>query len=63
MIRTSINLTDEMHDWYKKEAEKIGISLNAMFIFALLQYQREQMVIPNVGDMIEAYHKFKDMQE
>lgn len=54
LIRTSIRLTPEMHEWYKEEASKIGIPMNAMIIFALKQYQREEDMLPNIPDIIQA---------
>jgi hypothetical protein len=55
IVTTSIRFSKEMHDWYKKEAERINVPFNAMVIFALLQYQREQMVVPNIPSMMEVY--------
>jgi hypothetical protein len=54
LVRTSLRLTKDMHDWYKDEASKIGIPLNAMIVFALLQYQREQTILPNIPDIVQA---------
>lgn len=54
LIRTSIRLTPEMHEWFKKEAESIGIPMNAMIIFALKQYQREETVLPNLPEIMKA---------
>lgn len=62
IVSTSIRLTKEMHEFYKKEAERIGVPLNAMMIFALLQYQREQSVIPNLPSMMEAYNELKNFK-
>lgn len=62
IVTTSIRLKKEMHEWYKKEAEKIGVPFNSMVIFALLQYQREQMVVPNIPGMMEAFQESKKIK-
>jgi hypothetical protein len=54
LVRTSLRLTKDMHDWYKTEANNIGIPLNAMIVFALMQYQREQTILPNIPDIVQA---------
>lgn len=57
-IKTSLRLTEEMHEWYKEEAEKIGIPMNALIIFAMKQYQREEMVLPNLPEMLKTFAAF-----
>lgn len=42
MAKTSITMSDEIHKWYKTQAEKVGVPLNSMMVFALLQYKQEQ---------------------
>ncbi|MEW8987721.1 MAG: hypothetical protein AB2401_12110 [Bacillus sp. (in: firmicutes)] len=59
IVTTSVRFSKEMHEWYKKEAERINVPFNAMIIFALLQYQREQMVVPNLPGMMEAFQEHK----
>ncbi|SHT65825.1 Uncharacterised protein [Mycobacteroides abscessus subsp. abscessus] len=59
LIRTSIRLTEDMHEWYKREAEKIGIPMNALMIFALKQYQREEAIIPNLPNLFKAMEEEK----
>lgn len=36
--RMSIKVSEEMHDWLKVEAEKRGLTMNAIIIFALETY-------------------------
>lgn len=57
VVTTSIRFSKEMHDWFKEEAQRINVPFNSMIIFALLQYQREQMVVPNIPGMMEALKK------
>lgn len=59
--RTTISLSEDMHEWYKKEAEKIGVPFNALVVFAMLQYQKEQMVVPNIPGLMEAMQTIKGM--
>ena len=62
-IRTSIRLTTEMHEWFKAEAEKIGIPMNAMVVFALKQYMREESVLPNLPEIIKAMVESNKLRE
>lgn len=57
-IKTSLRLTGEMHEWYKAKSEEVGIPMNAMIIFAMLQYQREETVLPNLPEMLKAMVDF-----
>lgn len=38
----SIRLTGELHKWLKEEAEKRGMSANALISYVLSEYKREQ---------------------
>jgi predicted HicB family RNase H-like nuclease len=40
-VGTSLRLTADVHEWYKKEAEKMGMSMNSFIAFALVQYKEE----------------------
>ena len=35
-------LTEELYEWLKEEAEKKGISINALISFVLSDYKNEQ---------------------
>jgi len=38
----SLRLTEELYEWLKEEAEKKGISINALISFVLSDYKNEQ---------------------
>lgn len=38
----SLRLTEELYEWLKEEAEKKGISINALISFVLSDYKDEQ---------------------
>jgi predicted HicB family RNase H-like nuclease len=38
----SLRLNEELHEWLKKEAEKRGISVNALISYILSEYKDEK---------------------
>ena len=46
--RMSIKVSEELYDFIAKEAEKDGLSMNAVIIFALNTYKNQQTVGPNL---------------
>lgn len=55
--RLNAHISEEMHTWLKIEAEKRGLSMNAIVIFALETYYMQQQVMPNMGRMLEQLEK------
>ena len=51
--RMSIKVSEEMHEWLKIEAEKRGLTMNAIAIFALENYYREAIALPNIQKAME----------
>ena len=54
--RMSIKVSEEMHAWLSVEAEKRGLTMNAIVIFALENYYRESIALPSIQkamDMLE----------
>jgi len=49
--RMNIKVAEEMHEWLQKEADKRGLTMNAVIIFALETYQNQREVIPNISKM------------
>lgn len=63
LIRTTLRLTPEMHEWFKAEAENIGIPMSALVVFALKQYQREELILPNIPEIIKAMSEANKLQQ
>lgn len=54
--RMSIKVSEEMHEWLQESAEKRGLTMNAIIIFALEGYYNQEIVIPQIkamGEMLE----------
>lgn len=49
-IRVNINISAEMHQFYKEQAVKTGVSMSAMMSFALMQ---QMMIIKQNQKKIE----------
>lgn len=57
--RLNVKISADMHDWLKTEAEKRGLTMQAIVIFALENYYKEQMMFP-VIDKIDGLVKWRD---
>ena len=51
--RMSIKVSEEMHDWLKIEADKRGLTMNAIIIFALENYYKETVALPSIQKAME----------
>lgn len=51
--RMSIKVSEEMHDWLKIEADKRGLTMNAIIIFALENYYKESIALPSIQKAME----------
>lgn len=49
----NVRLTPEMHEFLKVSAEKRGLTMNAMVIFALETYFNQQQVLPHIEELLE----------
>lgn len=60
--RMSIKVSEELYNYISNEAEKEGLSMNAVIIFALNTYKTQNTVVPNIEvmkDLLEALEKEK----
>lgn len=58
--RMSIKVSEEMYNWVSDEAEKRGLTMNAVVIFALETYYNQQNVLPQLSAMKELYEKMSN---
>lgn len=49
----SIKVSEDMHTWLQVEAEKRGLTMNAIIIFALETYYTQTTVMPNLAKLQE----------
>ena len=49
----NIKVSEELYNYISAEAEKHGLSKNAVVIFALLNFQMQNAVVPNLTEIIE----------
>jgi len=54
MKKVTLRLNENMYGWFKNEAEEIGIPMHSLIVLALLQYQRQETILPNLPEMIKA---------
>lgn len=57
--RMSIKVSEEMYNWISDEAEKRGLTMNAVVIFALETYYNQQTVMPNISAMKELFEQMQ----
>ena len=60
--RMSIKVSEEMHEWLKVEAEKRGLTMNALVIFALENYYTQTMALPNMQKVMQYVEEQKNME-
>ncbi|WP_144514027.1 hypothetical protein [Bacillus sp. FJAT-22090] len=58
--KMSIKISEDMHEWIAFEAEKRGLTMNAVIIFALETYQQQSTILPNIAMMKEMMDKLEN---
>lgn len=61
--RMSIKVSEDMHTWLQQEADKRGLTMNAVIIFALETYYNQTTVMPNIPKMMEALEKLEQVEK
>lgn len=51
--KLSLRLNENMYEWYKNQAEEMGIPMHSVIIMALVQYQRTETVLPNLPGFVK----------
>lgn len=55
--RMSIKISEEMHDWIRKESDRRGLTMNSIIILALENYHKETTVVGNLPKIMEELEK------
>lgn len=61
--RMSIKVSEDLYNYIATEAEREGLSMNAVIIFALNNYKTQNTVIPNMNVMKELLEKLEDEKQ
>lgn len=61
--RMNIKISEDMHAWIQQEADKRGLTMNAVIIFALETYYNQQTVIPGMQALLQEVERQKLLQE
>jgi acetoin utilization deacetylase AcuC-like enzyme len=61
--RMNIKVSEDMHAWLQQEANKRGLTMNAVIIFALETYYNQTTVMPNIPKMMEALEKLEQQEK
>lgn len=61
-MRVNVNISDEVHKWYKEEADKIGTSMSSMMAIALNEYMRERVMMKEFKGFGELIDKIQKIQ-
>lgn len=59
----NIKVSEDMHAWLQQEANKRGLTMNAVIIFALETYYNQTTVMPNIPKMMEALEKLEQQEK
>lgn len=52
MKRVNVTVPDELHQWFKQESARTGLTVNALMQVALNNYYKEQSVLPLLPQML-----------
>lgn len=58
--RMSIKVSEELYNYIAAEAEREGLSMNAVIIFALNTYKTQNSVVPGMEVMKELLSKLEN---
>jgi predicted DNA-binding protein len=61
--RVNVTLPDELHQWFKNESKRTGMTVNALMQTALNNYYNQQVIIPNIPEMMEMFKEQKRNNE
>lgn len=53
--RMTIKISEELYKFINAEAEREGLSMNAVIIFALNNYKQQNTIVPNISLLKEMY--------
>ena len=56
----SIKISEELYDYISAEAEREGLSRNAVIIFALNNYKTQNTVVPGMETMKQLLEKLEN---
>jgi hypothetical protein len=58
-MRKTINIPDQIHDWYESKAKELNIPTSAMIIIALNDYMKQDFAIISMPGIIDEMKKMK----
>lgn len=58
----NVKISEDMHTWIQQEAEKRGLTMNAVIIFALETYYNQQTVIPAMQTLLQEAERQKKLE-
>jgi hypothetical protein len=62
-MRKTINIPDQIHNWYEKKAKELNIPTSAMMIIALNDYIKQDYAIVSMPGMIEEMKRIKEVKD
>lgn len=60
--RMSIKVSEGLYNYIAEEAEREGLSMNAVIIFALNAYKAQNTVLPNIEVMRDLYARLEGVK-
>lgn len=62
-MRKTINIPDQIHDWYENKAKELSIPTSAMMIIALNDYIKQDYAIVSMPGMIDEMKRLKEVKD
>jgi hypothetical protein len=57
LIEMKVNLTPEMHAWFKERSQKTGVSMKSLIFLALETYVEQKVIMPQLPEMLAELRK------
>ena len=62
LIRYVVNFPPELHEYYKEQSEKVGISMSALIVMDLQTVREQKEALKRMGDFESLIKRMEDLK-
>ena len=63
LVRYLVNFPPELHEYYKSESERIGVSMSALIVMDLQNMREQKEAIKRMGQLDGIVERFERLQQ
>lgn len=63
LVRFQLNLPPDMHEYYKNEADRMGVSMSAMIVMDLRSSMEQKEALKRMGDLDGLVKRMEQLQQ